>query len=321
MTAAVIISFEMVKSAGREAKEHMVPVGPTEAENPPSKAKPGSKTPMFEASNAQRYLRQGLIREVEDLISPRRLLCYVGGKRAEIGRDDVAGFVDLLHNIPQGTSIDLLLHTVGGDIDAAEKLIQLVLARIGTEGQLKVIIPDFAKSAGTLMALGADTLMMSDSSELGTIDPQFWLKDSNGNDICHSILNYLAAYDEHVLALKKDPEDPVANIMVRKFDPIIVKKFQSMRQRARNLAEGLLKRKGRPFSQIAHDLMNIDRWNSHGQMINWEDAQAINLSVEYHPPSDELWQKIWLLHNHQRLSINDDQKLFESAYVSLPFDR
>ena len=75
-----------------------------------------------------------------------------------IDRDDTAGFMELLHNIQPEENIDLLLHTRGGDVDAAEKLVTMVQATV-QGGQFRVIIPDFAKSAGTLMALGADTLI------------------------------------------------------------------------------------------------------------------------------------------------------------------
>ena len=283
------------------------------------KPKPSfTKTPMFEASHAARYQRQTLIRAIEEIIKPRRLLCYVGGDKAEINNRDVPGFVDLLHNIPQGTSIDLLLHTIGGDLDAAEKLIRLVLAKVTDGAELRIVIPDFAKSAGTLMALGAHRLIMSDSSELGTIDPQVTLADVQGNHICQSVLSYLASFDDYARMLRVNPQDPVAAIMVQKFDPNVVNQFRLIIQRARNSAETLLKQKGLPFSQIANDLMDLTRWPSHRQMINWEDVQEIGLPVDYFPPTDDLWQKYWLLHCYQRISLEAKERLFESSFVSLP---
>jgi hypothetical protein len=292
---------------------------PTGDENGNDKPKPTyTKTPMFEASNAARYQRQALVREIEEIIKPRKLLCFVGGSKAEINNGDVPGFVDLLHNIPQGTSIDLLLHTIGGDLDAAEKLIRLVLAKVTDDAELRIVIPDFAKSAGTLMALGAHRLIMGDSSELGTIDPQVTLSDVQGNHICQSILSYLASFDDYARILRANPQDPVAAIMVQKFDPNVISKFRLVIQRARNSAEHLLKLRGLPFSQIANDLMDLSRWPSHRQMINWEDVRAIGLTVDYLPPSDELWQKYWLLHCYQRISLQEKGRLFESAFVSLP---
>ncbi len=124
---------------------------------------PSRTPPLYEAMNAPRYARQNLIKEIEQ-ITATTLICYVS-PQLEIGRDDVVGMVDLLYNTKPGTPIDLLLHSPGGNIDAAEKLITLIRKRAGM-APVRVIIPDYAKSAATLIALGADTILMSDSSEL-----------------------------------------------------------------------------------------------------------------------------------------------------------
>lgn len=287
------------------------------AESAPPAQRSFSKTPLFVANNAARYQRQTIIKEIENE-TKRILLCFVGGNDAPIHRNDTVGFVDLLHNVHVGDKIDLMLHTVGGDIDVAEKLIKMVQAKVGATGDIRAIVPDFAKSAGTLMALGARMIVMSDSSELGAIDPQYYLKDGLGNDICHSVPRYLAAYELHEAGLKKDPDDPVAQLMLNKFDPAIVQKFQTIRQRVREIAENLLKRRGKPFSKIASNLLNIDIWKSHNQMIGGEDAMEIGLDVEMVDADDPVWQKIWQLHCLQRLAIEEKQKLFESYYVSLP---
>src|SRR5438045_2560440 len=88
-----------------------------------------TKTPMYEAIHAARYHRQALIRRIEEEYG-HRLICYVSGKAASIDRDDTAGFMELLHNIQPGESIDLLLHTKGGDVDAAEKMMAMVQAAV-----------------------------------------------------------------------------------------------------------------------------------------------------------------------------------------------
>src|SRR5690242_8570600 len=111
-----------------------------------------SKTPAFQAMHAARYKRQDMIRAIKQA-TQRNLICYVAGQAQMICRDDVLFFVDLLHNVERGAPLDLLLHTPGGDMDAAEKLITMVRNVVGT-ATLRVIVPDFAKSAGTLMALG-----------------------------------------------------------------------------------------------------------------------------------------------------------------------
>lgn len=281
---------------------------------------PPKKTPMYEAIHASRYHRQGLIKQIEEKCGCQ-LICYVCGRGAAIDRDDTAGFIEMLHNIPIESDVDLLLHTGGGDVDAAEKLIALVQATVSS-GRLRVIIPDFAKSAGTIMTLGADALIMSDSSELGAIDPQIWLDDGRGIEICHSVLSYLAAYESHSEALRNDPNDPVARLMLGKMDPATVRHFEAIRDRARTLAENLLKRKGRNFSKITTLLMDINRWPSHGQMINWQEArQELELDVEYLPSTSEQWRAYWRLYCLLRLATKDKQTIFESNYASLIFDK
>lgn len=296
-----------------------------EGESPLDDVVPSAtKTPLFQAFNALRYQRQAMIKKLQDQ-TRRRLLCYVAGPNALISRDDTMAFVDLLHNVPESVDLDLLLHTPGGDIDAAEKLISMVRSRVGT-ATLRVVVPDYAKSAGTLMALGADLIVMSETSELGPIDPQIVLADGNGNMIQHSVHTYLDAYDECRETLSKHPQDVVAQMMLQKLDPATVKLFQAVRERARVLAEKLL-RQGTSGGQInwskaASALLDTGRWQSHGQMISWSDAldAEVGLPVEHLEASSTLWRDYWQLYCLQRLAITDDQKLFESDYVSIPID-
>lgn len=87
------------------------------------RADPGAEDPLedppLRGVNAARYSRQSLIKQIEQ-ITATTLICYVS-PNSEIHRDDVIGMVDLLHNVMPGTPIDLLLHSPGGNIDAAEE--------------------------------------------------------------------------------------------------------------------------------------------------------------------------------------------------------
>ena len=290
------------------------------------KSKPAPvRTPKFTAMNALRYQRQALIRALEKETNTN-LLCYVAGTNAGISRDDTAGFVDMLYNVPQRDPVDLLLHTPGGDIDVAEKLVALLHAKVGDQGMLRVIVPDFAKSAGTLMALGANKIVMSDSSELGTIDPQIWLKDGRGNLICHSVVHYLEAYEEFEKKVRDNQTDPAARLMFEKFDPATLHKFTAVRDRARTIAENLLKRRGVNWSEIARKLMDTKEYPSHGQPLGWEVVKSFGLDIIYLPQTDDIWRRYWELYCHLLLAIRDgqedqkDQKIFESAIASLVVD-
>lgn len=74
------------------------------------------------------------------------------------------------------------------------------------------------------------------------------------------------------------------------------------------------------FTKIAADLIDTKSWQSHGQMIGWQDAKQIGLEVEYLDPKSDEWQSYWQLYCLQRLAVGDKQKLFESDYASLALD-
>lgn len=292
---------------------------PTNFPHPPTP----TKTPMYQAIHAERYRRQALIKDIEKQTG-KSLICYVSGVATYIDRDDIVPFVDLLHNVQPGQDLDLLLHTPGGDMDSAEKLISLVHTTVGT-AQLRVVVPDFAKSAGTLMALGANRIVMSDTSELGPIDPQIALNDGKGNRIVHSVMSYLDAFKTHSEALRQNPTDVVSQIMLSKLEPATIKQFEAVRDRARKCAESQLNQwmfqgKKANYTAIVADLLDSKRWLTHGQMIGWQDAKQMELEVEYLNPRSDLWLIFWQLYCLQRLAIKDHQKLFESNYASLIFD-
>lgn len=290
-------------------------------EDPPAKADQSEfdKTPIFTATHASRYQRQGMIRDVE-AVTQRMLLCYVSGNSTSIHPDDTLGFIEMLHNVPSGAKIDLLLHTLGGDLDAAEKLINLLRAKVGQdteqEEKLRVIVPDFAKSAGTLIALGASSIVMSDSSELGTIDPQIVLADRHGNRIQHSVLGYIDAYKKSEEAMQGAPDNKAKIIMFEKFEPMILHMCELSSDRARASAEDLLKRQGANWTKIISDLMDIKKFPSHGQMIGSEEAKEIGLNITYMDPQNPVWKQYWSIYCYLRLAIRDDQKIFVSSMMS-----
>ncbi len=278
-----------------------------------------TKTPMYSAINASRYQRQDLIKRI-NAKEGTHLICYVGNLDAEIDRNDIIGFNEMLHNITENSPIDLLLNTCGGDVDACEKLVTLILSRVGSQ-EFRVIVPDLAKSAGTLMALAANKIIMSDTSELGMIDPQFLMKDARGNELMYSVMCYLEAYEEHAAALRRNPTDPVTLLMMDGFDAKTVRKFQRIRDRVRIFAEDKLKRHGAPASSISAALLDSARWKTHGQPIKHADAKQIELPIEYIPAADERWERYWSLYCLQRhclelLEAEGAKKIYESAYAS-----
>jgi hypothetical protein len=279
----------------------------------------GQKTPMFEALHASRYHRQELFREIQNL-TKSTLIAYVSGPDALIERSDTAFFNDLLYGLPVNSSIDLLLHTPGGDIDAAEKLMSILRLRAGV-GKLRVIVPDFAKSAGTLMAIGADVIVMGDTSELGPIDPQVTMTDGNGDRATQSVQAYLDAYQQ-LSRRVKNPDDVAAQLLFNKLEPARIIHFEAVKDRARKFAENQLRRsmcrENGNYTSIAAKLIDANEWLSHGKVIGADEAEQMGIAVQRLAADDPTWDACWRLYCLQRLTVpRTGQKLFESERASL----
>lgn len=67
----------------------------------------------------------------------------------------------------KNTHIILVLNSFGGNIYAAFKMVKMIRSKCD---KLIAVVPQWAKSAATLMCLGADEIVMAEQSELGPLD-------------------------------------------------------------------------------------------------------------------------------------------------------
>jgi hypothetical protein len=115
--------------------------------------------------------RQRLYQAVEKERNSK-VLAFVTGDRAgmetQIAQDCVNCFVDLLDKIGPTRKISLILHTNGGDTLTAWRLVNLIRS---FADDFEVIVPLKALSAGTLISIGADRVVMTKQAALGPIDP------------------------------------------------------------------------------------------------------------------------------------------------------
>jgi len=86
-----------------------------------------------------------------------------------IDMDDAEKVLNAIRTTPPDQPIDIILHTPGGLAIAA---LQIARALRAHPGRVTVFVPHFAMSGGTLLALGADEIVMSEHAMLGPIDPQ-----------------------------------------------------------------------------------------------------------------------------------------------------
>lgn len=78
--------------------------------------------------------------------------------------------------------LDLILHTPGGLVLAAE---QIAYALCAHKADVTVFVPHYAMSGGTLIALAADQVVMDDNAVLGPVDPQ--LQDMPAASILNAV--------------------------------------------------------------------------------------------------------------------------------------
>src|SRR3954452_24802920 len=83
--------------------------------------------------------------------------------------NDAEEILRAIHLTDPAVPIDIVLHTPGGLVLAA---LQIARAIHRHQGKVTAFVPHYAMSGGTLIALAADEIVMSESAVLGPVDPQ-----------------------------------------------------------------------------------------------------------------------------------------------------
>ena len=91
-----------------------------------------------------------------------------GHARTSMHISDIPNIEAVLNSITGAEQINLLIHSTGGDGTITEKIVDICRAHLtGANRKLRVIVPNIAKSAATILALGTDEIIMGYTSELG----------------------------------------------------------------------------------------------------------------------------------------------------------
>ena len=111
-------------------------------------------------------------------ITKRNVIAYYSGwlkdsrrQNLDINDSDMTGFMQCLKAMDCKVGLDLILHTPGGDPTAAEGIVNYLHAKFDRD--IRVIVPQMAMSAGTMLACSAKSILMGKQSCLGPIDPQY----------------------------------------------------------------------------------------------------------------------------------------------------
>lgn len=281
--------------------------------------KPARRTPLFDSLHESRYSRQEMIREMNKETG-RELIVYISPIQP-IEVSDILGFSDLLHNT-KDSPVDLLIQSPGGDIDAAEKIVNLCRSR---SSAFRVIVAESAKSAATLIALASDEIIMGDTSELGPIDPQITITTPQGQTIKRPAQSFLDGLKTIKEQADEDGElSPVYYPLLSNLDPALLDYCEKSIRRAQQFAQKWLEKsqlKNDPTkaADIAKSLADNQQWLSHGAVIDADEAKALGLNVKHLEHDDPLWQQIWRLYCRYFTDAQAEgyEKIFESSESSL----
>jgi ClpP class serine protease len=133
--------------------------------------------PLFQQKNLE-WARLRLIREIEKkrksrvitMIHRQERLAFMGFPLVRfITIEDSERVLRAIRMTPDDMPIDLIIHTPGGLALAAT---QIASALARHKAPVRVIVPHYAMSGGTLIALAADEIVMDPNAVLGPLDPQ-----------------------------------------------------------------------------------------------------------------------------------------------------
>lgn len=214
-----------------------------------------------------------LIRDIEAL-THRRLVVYFGNRfeNAMIDGRDPSFMTELLGDVGE-EPVDLVLEATGGVTDATEAVIALIQHQV-KDKDFRAVVAHSAKSNGTLLCLAAKSIVMGAPSELGPIEP----------------------------AINGIPCTILADDAMKGMNFVLHKQGVFALQQSKTIARSLLtsgmmaSKTPAEIDEVVNKLSTRDTYASHGSVIHHREAAALGLKIEYLPPGDAIWERLWLLH-------------------------
>jgi ATP-dependent protease ClpP protease subunit len=195
--------------------------------------------------------------------------------------------------------LDLMIHSPGGMPDAAGDLIRVCRTYFTS---FRVVVPNMAMSAATVLAMGSDEILMSETSKLGPIDPQmiFQTKDGAFMRAAKSFIDAFSSLVKEANALAGAGQPIAGHLhLLTKQDPSWI--IECIRARnattalaRRVLKSGMLKAKSEQEVEavVASFLARGDS-ESHGSRISAKEASEMGLVVTIVNNRSAHWNLVW----------------------------
>lgn len=233
---------------------------------------------------------------------------------------DVQGFMEAVSNVEE-KELDLLVHSPGGSAEAAESVVEYLRTRFA---HIRVFVPVAAMSAATMLALGADEIVMGAHSQLGPIDPQFTIFTPEGPRSAPA----QAIKDQFEMAKLETQASPAAVAawlpILRSYGPGLLAQCDHQRQLAEQLVEKWLARDMlagdangmAKASTAAKWFANFTYFRSHGRRVSRDDARALDLRVTDLEADGELQDLVLSVHHAtmHTLALTHAAKIIENHH-------
>ncbi len=267
------------------------------------------RSPLYEAHHAPRYERQALIRHYQQAYQCRLVVV------ADILMpNSVTLFEERLFDADRSQDLHIMLATPGGDGETAIRLVRQAQSRCK---ELTVVVPDQAKSAGTLFVLGADHIYMGPTSDLGPVDPQFLLPDGS----LGAARAIIAAVEDAEQRIQANPQTyPLHAALLADISALMVQQARDALARTKDQVTEALscvrKRSAKEVKELALKLHGplIGDTQSHGATISASDAKGFGLPVTEATHDEQRWRDLWRLWMKYRAQ--SEAKVYESESAS-----
>ena len=261
---------------------------------------------QLEAHMAADLVRMKYLRLLHEKTG-RNIISYYSGwlqkpnmEGSQITDDDKNGFMMAIHNLDCSKGLDLILHTPGGGIAATESIIDYLHRKFSNKDgtvNIRVIVPQIAMSAGTMIACSVNEIIMGKQSNLGPIDPQLRGIPAHG------------VIEEFERAHKEIKEDQtklaVWQFVLQKYQPTFLTECQNAIALSeefvlKNLQNVMFKNEKKPADsakKVVRYLTAYKERKSHGRHINIDECKNIGLKI-IDLESDQLLQDLVLTTHH-----------------------
>ncbi|MFZ5427708.1 MAG: SDH family Clp fold serine proteinase [Thermodesulfobacteriota bacterium] len=231
----------------------------------------------------------------------RNTIAYYSGwlqhrvEGVEISDLDMNGFMSAVHGLDRTKGLDLLLHTPGGQIAAAEAIVGYLRRMFGTD--IRAIIPQVAMSAGTMIACSCKTIVMGKQSSLGPIDPQFGMISARG---------VLDEFQKALTECQTNPSTiPIWQIIVSKYTPTFIDKCKNACARSEQVVQqwlvtNMLKDNPQATEMaalIVRQLLDAGHRIGHDLHIDKDGARAAGLTIEDLEDDQEFQDLVLTIHH------------------------